>query len=49
MDNIKIVEMEKVFTPFPTRTFIWVDGNKIDSLEMAFTSIPMEKSIKANS
>jgi hypothetical protein len=49
LDNIKIAETEKAFTPFPIRTFIWADGNKIDSLEMAFTSMPMEKSIKANS
>jgi hypothetical protein len=41
--------MEKVFIPFPTKIFIWEDGNRIDSSEMAFTSMLMEKNIKVNS
>ena len=45
----KIVEMEKVFIPFPTKIFIWAAGNKIDSSEMDFTSMPMERNIKVNS
>lgn len=49
MDNTKIVEMEKVFIPFPTKIFIWAAGNKIDSSEMDFTSMPMERNIKVNS
>jgi hypothetical protein len=41
--------MEKVFIPFPTKIFIWADGNKIDSSEMDSTSMPMERNIKVNS
>lgn len=47
--NIKIVEMEKVFTLSPIRIFIWVDGNRIDFSAMAFTFILMEKNIRENS
>jgi hypothetical protein len=46
--NIKILSKEKAFCTFPTKTFIWETGNKINFLVMEYIFMPMEINIKEN-